>query len=110
MTSNLKLPLLLAGFITSQNNHDSTSFSNLFTADAQVKDEGMEYEGRDKIKAWNEMTNKKYQTHMEALHYEVDNGIDILTILMSGTFPGSPVEARFYFEIKNDGIQSLTIQ
>ena len=109
MSTKITVPSILADFIAAQNSHDSMAFAKLFTNNAFVKDEGKEYVGSDQIRSWNEMTNKKYQTNMQVVDYYNKDGIITLTILMSGTFPGSPLQAKFHFEINGDKIKALTI-
>ena len=106
---NNKLPKVLADFLAAQKEFNSDAFVKAFAGDATVHDEGGDYLGTAEIKLWNETTNAKYHTRMEAIAFEENNGENILTILMSGTFPGSPLEAKFHFIIKNEKIESLRI-
>lgn len=109
MIDTNKLPKVLAEFLSAQEKFDSTNFAKTFAANALVHDEGGKFRGTEEIKKWNEETNRKYQTVMEPLAFDESGKESILTIRMSGTFPGSPVIAKFYFVIKNNSIISLRI-
>ena len=104
------LPKVLADFLSAQDKFDSDAFVKTFADNALVHDEGGEYRGSAEIKQWNEMTNQKYRTRMEPIAFEDSKDESILTIRMSGTFPGSPVEAKFHFVIKGGKIVSLRIE
>jgi len=56
----MKLPNNIEGFIKAQNDSDSTTFANYFTAYATVSDEGSSYLGREEIKQWIQETTEKY--------------------------------------------------
>jgi hypothetical protein len=103
------LPPPLADFLAAQNNFDTVAFVKTFAPDATVHDEGGDYRGIAAIKRWNETTNEKYKTKMEPIAFEEKNDESILTILMSGTFPGSPLPAKFHFVLKEGKIVSLRI-
>ncbi len=109
---NIKeLPPVLVELLAAQNSFDTEAFVQTFAADAVVHDEGKDYYGPQQIKQWNEATNAKYHTHMEPVELAADGQEIILTILMSGTFDGSPLPARYHFKISNDKIiSSLSIK
>ena len=72
--------------------------------------EGKDYRGLPQIKQWNEATNAKYHTQMEAIELTANGQETILTVLMSGTFDGSPLPAKFCFIISDDKIKSLVVR
>jgi ketosteroid isomerase-like protein len=109
MLNYKELPPVLAEFLAAQNRFDADAFVRTFAADAIVHDEGNNYYGSVQIKQWNEATNTKYHAQMEPLELAIDGQEMILTILMSGTFDGSPLPARFRFKISNDKIISLSV-
>ena len=105
----MKLPQIIADLLTAQEKYDADSFSECFSNDAVVFDEGKIYRGKKEIRKWNEMTNAKYKTKYEPLEISnTDDGI-ILTAKISGTFDGSPATIKYHFEIKNSQITSLRI-
>jgi len=105
----MKLPSIIADLLTAQEKYDSEAFSECFSDDAVVFDEGKTYRGKKEVRQWNEMTNAKYKTKYEPL--EISNNEDgiILTAKISGTFPGSPAIIKYHFETKNGKITSLHI-
>ena len=109
MIDTKKLPGVLGELLAAQKNFDSGAFVKTFAENASVHDEGGDYHGTAAIKLWNEETNKKYQTRMEPIAFNDSKGESVLTIRMSGTFPGSPVEAKFHFVISDGKIISLRI-
>src|SRR5882724_2624329 len=105
----MKLPSIIADLLTAQEKYDSNAFSECFSNDAVVFDEGKTYRGKKEIRQWNEMTNAKYKTKYEPL--EISNSEDeiILTAKISGTFDGSPARIEYHFTIKEGKIISLRI-
>lgn len=109
MSDQITIPALLAEYIKIQNAQDSAAFAELFTADARVHDEGKDYTGKAAIKEWIEDANEKYQTIVEAVACAVKGAETVLTLKMSGTFPGSPLNADFHFEIVDNKISHLYV-
>jgi len=105
----MKLPAIITDLLTAQEKYDSKAFSECFSDDAVVFDEGKTYRGKKEIRQWNEMTNTKYKTKYEPLEIsDTEDGI-ILTAKISGTFDGSPAIIKYHFETKNSKIASLRI-
>jgi ketosteroid isomerase-like protein len=106
----MKLPSIIADLLKAQDKYDSMAFSECFSDDAIVFDEGKTYRGKKEVRQWNEMTNAKYKTRYEPLEI-LDNGDRIiLTAKISGTFPGSPAIIKYRLETKNGKIASLRIE
>ena len=63
----MKLPSIIADLLTAQEKYDSKAFSECFSDDAVVFDEGKTYRGKKEVRQWNEMTNAKYKTKYEPL-------------------------------------------
>ncbi|SRR5258707_12713130 len=110
MLNYKELPPVLAEFLEAQNKFDAEAFVRNFAADATVHDEGKDYRGLPQIKQWNEATNAKYHTQMEAIELTANGQETILTVLMSGTFDGSPLPAKFCFIISDHKIKSLVVR
>ena len=105
----MKLPQIITDLLAAQEKYDADSFSECFSNDAVVFDEGKIYRGKKEIRQWNEMTNTKYKTKYEPLEISgTEDGI-ILTAKISGTFDGSPAIIKYHFETKNSKIASLRI-
>jgi len=105
----MNLPQIIADLIAAQDKYDSRAFSETFSDDAIVYDEGKTYRGKNEIKQWNEMTNAKYKTKYEPLEVTTDGDKVTMTARISGTFDGSPATIKYYLEIKNGKISLLQI-
>ena len=105
----MDLPKVIAELIAAQDKYDSKAFSETFSPDAIVHDEGKTYQGRAEIKQWNEMTNEKYKTKYEPLEIQKEGERIVLTARVSGTFDGSPAIIKYVFKTKDDKIKSLQI-
>ncbi len=105
----MKLPSIIADLLTAQEKYDSNAFSECFSDDAVVFDEGKTYRGKKEVRQWNEMTNTKYKTKYEPLEVTTKGDKITLKAKISGTFPGSPAIIEYHFETKNSKIISLQI-
>jgi hypothetical protein len=104
----LDLPQPVSAYFTADKG-DSEGLSRCFTANAVVKDEGHTYNGRAAIKKWKADASTKYQYTSEPFACELKDGMTVVTSRLTGNFPGSPVELRFFFELAGDKIASLEI-
>ena len=68
---------------------------------------GAHYKGRAAIKQWKADASIKYQYTSEPLACEQQGGKTVVTSRLTGNFPGSPVNLRFFFELERDKIASL---
>ena len=85
------------------------ALSQCFTEDAVVKDEGHTYSGRAAIKEWKSRASEKYQYTSELLALDQEDRKTVVTSRLTGNFPGSPVNLRFFFELDGEKIKSLEI-
>ena len=104
----LDLPKPIAAYFTADK-ADAETVSQCFTEDAVVKDEGHTHQGRAAIKQWKTEASAKYQYTCEPSACEQRGGKTIVTCRLTGNFPGSPVDLRFFFELDGDKIASLEI-
>ena len=104
----LELPKPIAAYFTTDKG-DSETISQCFAENAVVKDEGHIYHGRTAIKQWKADASTKYQYTSEPFAREQKDGKFIVTSRLTGNFPGSPVNLRFFFDIDGDKIASLEI-
>lgn len=61
------------------------------------------------IEAWKAAASARFDYTVEPLHLEQKNGRHIVTSRVSGSFPGSPVELHFVFELMRGKITYLEI-
>jgi hypothetical protein len=102
------LPKPVAAYFTADE-VSGEALSRCFTDDAVVKDEGHTYNGRAAIKGWKKEASAKYQYTCEPIACEKKDGKYVITCRLTGNFPGSPVDLRFFFELERDKIVSLEI-
>ena len=104
----LNLPQPIAAYFTADKG-DSEAVSRCFTETAVVQDEGHTYRGRAAIKEWKADASTKYQYTSEPFACEQKDGKFVVTSRLTGNFPGSPVNLRFFFGLDGDKIASLEI-
>jgi len=108
MIMTLNLPGPVAAYFTADRT-DSEAVSRCFAENAVVKDEGQTYNGRAAIKNWKDDVSAKYQYTSEPVACEQEEGKIVVTSRLTGNFPGSPVDLRFFFELDGDKIVTLEI-
>ncbi|KUJ60780.1 hypothetical protein AR687_15320 [Flavobacteriaceae bacterium CRH] len=106
----MNLPIILSDLVKAQNKFNTTEYANCFAPEAIVFDEGEKHQGREAIRKWNEQTNAKYKSQLETLSYEIVNQESILTVNVSGTFPGSPIALKYHATLKEGLIETLEIK
>ncbi len=79
------------------------------TQEVLVKDEGHTYNGRGVIKKWKADVSTKYRYTSEPLACKQQDGKTVVTSRLTGNFPGSPVNLRFFFEFAGNKITFLEI-
>ncbi len=104
----LDLPQPVAAYFTADRS-DSESVAQCFTDNAVVMDEGRTFKGRAAIKQWKEEASAKCQYTSEPFLFERRDGQVIVTSRLTGNFPGSPVNLRFFFILEGDHIELLEI-
>jgi hypothetical protein len=107
-TKSLNLPKPIATYFAADK-FDGEAVSQCFTENAVVKDEGHTHNGRAAIKQWKADTSKKYQYTSEQFACEQKGGRTVVTSRLTGNFPGSPVDLRYFFKLEGDKIASLEI-
>ncbi|KMQ68126.1 hypothetical protein ACM39_09745 [Chryseobacterium sp. FH2] len=105
----MNLPKILKDLLEAQKYFDSNLYSSCFSENALVFDEGKIYNGKEEIKHWNEMANKEFRPQLEVLDVYTEDRTIILRINISGSFDGSPIMMKFYFQIEKDKISALII-
>ena len=105
---SLYLPTPIANYFEADEG-DAETLSQCFTEDAIVRDEGHAYNGRAAIKEWKAHASEKYQYTSELLALDEEDRKAVVTSRLTGNFPGSPVNLRFFFELDGAKIKSLEI-
>jgi len=105
----MKLPVVIDNYIRASNAHDVKSILSCFSEDAVVRDERETLRGKKAIEGWIAKTIEKYKFQFKPLSLKEDDVEVIVSVEVSGTFPGSPVTLDYHFKIENEKILSLAI-
>jgi hypothetical protein len=105
----LKLPPVIEAYFEADRT-DPPSVVRFFAASAVVKDESHTYHGTEEIRRWRAEAASKYTYTCQPLNATQEGNQLHVNCRLEGSFPGSPVELGFCFEIDNDQITSLEIQ
>jgi hypothetical protein len=108
MIELINLPEPIAAYFATDK-RDSEAIARCFTQDAVVTDEGHTYTGVMAIKQWKAESSAKYTYTSEPLAVERRDGMVVVTSRLTGNFPGSPVDLRFFFRLERGKIASLEI-
>jgi hypothetical protein len=108
MVQRLNLPEPIAAYFAA-NKLDSEAVERCFTKDATVKDEGRTYNGADSIKQWKAEASTKYTYTSEPFALEQKGGMTVVTSRLTGNFPGSPINLRFFFRLERGKVAFLEI-
>ena len=104
----LNLPKPIASYFNAEK-ASADAVCQCFTGNAVVKDERHTYKGQAAIKQWRDEVAAKYAFTSEPFACEKKDGKVVVTSRLTGDFPGSPVDLRFFFELQGDKIASLEI-
>ena len=88
---------------------DTEAVVQCFTNDAVVKDEGRTYSGLPAIKQWKANASAKYTYTSEPFALEQKDNMTVVTSRLTGNFPGSPVDLRYFFRLEHGKIAALEI-
>ena len=105
----MNLPPVIPRYIDASNAHDVREIADCFADDAVVRDENATRHGKIDIRRWATEMIEKYKFKFKPLRADERGAETILSVEVSGAFPGSPVTLEYQFTIANDKIQSLTI-
>jgi hypothetical protein len=106
----IQLPAPVAAYFLAANRHDIDSMLVPFAADAVVQDEGKEHVGHVAVREWIIETIQKYQVTVEPQEAEVSGDRTTVASLVSGNFPGSPVQLSYGFTLSAADIRRLEIR
>lgn len=105
---SINLPRAIDAYFAADSG-DSEAVARCFTEHAVVKDEGHTYNGVAAIKQWKTDSSKKYTYTSAPFASEEKDGKTIVTSRLTGNFPGSPVDLRYFFGLEGNKIASLEI-
>lgn len=106
----VKLPQAIQAYFDADNARSPDAVAAAFTDDAIVRDAGETRVGRESIRGWKLETDQKYaSTLAKPFFIATENGKTQVTGHVSGDFPGSPVDLRYFFVLKGEKIAELEI-
>jgi SnoaL-like protein len=105
----MNLPPLIQRYIDASNTHDVKSILACFNDDAVVRDENETHRGKIDIERWITTTIQKYNFQFKPLSSQEWENDTLVSVEVSGTFPGSPISLDYHFAIAHDKIADLTI-
>ena len=105
----IKFSGIIAKYVSASNKHDVKAILSCFADNATVRDEGQTLRGQKDIEGWITKTIEKYKFHVKPLGVKGTDQNPIVTVQISGTFPGSPIDLDYHFAIDKNRITSLTI-
>jgi len=106
----LQLPKAIEIYLAAENSDDADALAGCFAPDATVTDERQTIKGLDAIKAWKIETKRKYQHSIEPLAVAENGGKTVVTVKLTGSFPGSPIKVGFSFQLEDGKIAALEIR
>lgn len=104
----INLPAPISAYFAADRT-DGDAVARCFTDHATVKDEGHTYQGREEIRAWRTEASAKYSYVSEPRAIATEGDRTVVTSRLTGNFPGSPVDLRFFFRLDGDKIAQLEI-
>jgi hypothetical protein len=106
---SMNLPPIIQKYIDASNAHDVESILACFADDAIVRDENETRNGKNEIEVWLTTTIEKYNFKFKPLGSQDRDNETVVSVEISGTFPGSPISLDYHFAIGSGKIASLTI-
>ena len=103
------VPKAIASYIEAYNSRDEKTALASFSEDALVHDEGKDHRGRKAIGAWLHETLEKYQPRLTAGPVTVEDAETVVSMTVSGNFPGSPLTLAFHFRMEKETIAGLKV-
>ena len=105
----LSLTPIIQSYVDASNAHDVKSILDCFADDAVVRDENATRRGKIDIEGWASETIDKYKFHFRPVKAERRANETVVSVEVSGNFPGSPVTLDYHFTVANEKISSLII-
>ena len=105
----MNTPEIITRYLDAANRFDVTGAANCFHVDAHVHDENHDHVGLDAVRDWIGETSRKYRPQLEVLTAKAQADEWLLTVRVSGSFPGSPVDLEYAITLRDGKISSLKI-
>jgi hypothetical protein len=96
-------------YVDASNAHDVKSILACFAENAVVRDEKETHRSKIDIERWISMTIEKYKFQFKPLGSQERDNETVVSVEVSGTFPGSPICLDYHFVITGNKITGLAI-
>lgn len=93
------VPKQVAAYLAAEAAKDADAISRCFTEDRVVRDEGLDYRGRDAIRQWKAAADANYNYILAPLGGRVEENKVTVRARLTGDFPGSPIELDHIFTL-----------
>lgn len=103
-------PEIIIRYVDAANRFDVAGAANCFSADAHVHDESHDYIGLDAVREWINETSRKYRPQLKVLTAKAQGDGLLVTVRVSGSFPGSPIELDYTITLQDGKILFLKIE
>jgi hypothetical protein len=107
MKPEITLPPLLSRFVESMNHQETPAFVSCFADEAIVEDEGKTHRGLDEIETWIATAFVETSPLLEVTGFNATDAGSLITGIVSGNFPGSPVVLHYHLVHDADRITGL---
>ncbi|MGV3548768.1 nuclear transport factor 2 family protein [Rhizobium sp.] len=105
----IKLPKAIEDYFDADRTGNPDAVAAAFGQTGVVKDMGKTHRGRDAIRAWMVEAGQRYTYTAEPFFIGTQNGKTQVTAHVVGTFPGSPIDLRYFFVLADDKVAELEI-
>ncbi|MGV1801989.1 nuclear transport factor 2 family protein [Agrobacterium vitis] len=105
----IKLPKGIEAYFDADRDGSPDAIAATFAEDGVVKDKGKTHRGRDAICKWMAEAIQEYSYTVEPFFIATENGRTQVTGHVIGTFPGSPIDLRYFFVLAGDKVAELEI-
>ncbi|MGX1499556.1 nuclear transport factor 2 family protein [Roseibium aggregatum] len=106
---DMQLPGPIAAYFEADGSRNAEAVAECFNEDAAVKDEQQVYAGREAIRRWKAAASSKFSYTVEPIAIGKEAGRTVVTGHVVGDFPGSPVDLRYFFVLREGRISELEI-
>lgn len=105
----VKMPKIIEAYFDADRESGPDAVAATFTDDAIVKDEGKSHRGHEAIRQWKAAATQKYTYTVDPFFIATENGKTQVMGRVSGDFPGSPIDLRYFFVLADNKIAELEI-
>ncbi|HZG28038.1 MAG TPA: nuclear transport factor 2 family protein [Ensifer sp.] len=105
-----QLPEAIAAYFQADRNTNADAVAACFNENAVVTDESNVYRGRDAIRRWRAEASTKYTYTVVPFAMTAEGDRTVVSSHLTGDFPGSPIDLRYFFVLDGNKIAELEIK